>query len=122
MSDAEIARLRRVIDTLDTEIVALVEARARIAIELGQVKRADGRALRDAPREAEILSRLALGLTVVTPADLAPVYRALMGMCLDVQTRALATPPDVAVGSQATVETHPAPGVKCPPSSARPRS
>lgn len=91
----ELSRLRADIDALDTRLVSLIEARARIAIALGEVKRAAGRPLKDAPREAEILSRLTPGLTVLEPGDLVPIYRALMGVCLEVQRRALeGTPPE----------------------------
>lgn len=92
-TEQSIARLRREIDALDDQLIPLLEARARIAISLGEVKRAAGRPLRDSPREAEILARLAPRLGVLTPEDLAGVYRALMQMCLDVQGRA-ETPPE----------------------------
>lgn len=87
--DDRLAALRAEIDGLDDAIVPLLEARARVAIALGELKRDTGRPLRDAPREAEILARLAAHLHTLAPADLAPVYRAVMGMCLDVQTRVL---------------------------------
>ena len=90
--DEAIAALRAEIDALDDRLVPLLEARARVALALGEVKRAAGRPLRDAPREAEILSRLAPRLEVLTPEDMAGVYRALMTMCLELQTRRTAPP------------------------------
>jgi chorismate mutase len=90
--DATIAALRAEIDALDDRLVPLLEARARVALALGEVKRAAGLPLRDAPREAEILARLAPRLELLTPEDMAGVYRALMTMCLELQARR-ATPP-----------------------------
>jgi chorismate mutase/prephenate dehydratase len=86
-ANAAIAALRAEIDALDDRLVPLLEERARVALALGEVKRAAGRPLRDAPREAEILSRLAPRLEVLTPEDMAGVYRALMTMCLELQAR-----------------------------------
>ncbi|MCK6575421.1 chorismate mutase [Myxococcota bacterium] len=87
--EERLTALRAEIDGLDDAIVPLLEARARVAIALGELKREAGRPLRDTPREAEILARLATHLNTLAPADLAAVYRAVMAMCLDVQTRAL---------------------------------
>lgn len=91
-ADETIAALRAEIDALDDRLVPLLEARARVALALGEVKRAAGRPLRDAPREAEILARLAPRLELLTPEDMAGVYRALMTMCLELQARR-GTPP-----------------------------
>lgn len=88
-----ITRLRGEIDALDDQLVPLLEARARVAIALGEAKRAAGLPLRDTPREAEILARLAPRLTVLTPEDMTGVYRALMQMCLEVQARSADGPP-----------------------------
>jgi len=87
--DDRLTALRAEIDALDDAIVPLLEARARVAIALGELKRDAGRPLRDPPREAELLARLASRLHTLAPTDLGPVYRAVMAMCLDVQTRAL---------------------------------
>jgi chorismate mutase / prephenate dehydratase len=86
-ADQEIAALRREVDRLDDSLLPLLEARARVAIELGRVKRAAGRPLRDAPREEEIVDRLARSLSTLAREDLVGVYRALMAMCLEIQSR-----------------------------------
>lgn len=80
-----IAALRREIDRLDDALLPLLEARARVAVALGEVKREAGRALRDTPREAEILARLQ-AQTTLPPEELAAVYSAIMAMCLRVQS------------------------------------
>ncbi len=84
-----LAALRAEIDRIDDALLPLLEARARLAVALGELKRGAGRPLRDTPREAEILARLEPALETLTPEDLTSVYRAVMSMCLAVQTRAV---------------------------------
>jgi chorismate mutase/prephenate dehydratase len=83
---AELRRLRRRIDALDRRIVALLNARAELAVEAGRVKAPDGRgAIRDGEREREVLLRVTIANDGPIPqADLLALYRRLMGV-----TRAL---------------------------------
>ncbi len=72
-------RLRTKIDTLDQQIVALLNQRAALAIEVGRAKTAIGRrAVRDIEREREVLLRIAMSNVGPMPqADLLAVYRRL---------------------------------------------
>ncbi|MES2210914.1 MAG: chorismate mutase [Chloroflexota bacterium] len=75
----ELRRLRTRIDALDQEIVALLNDRARLALEVGRAKAAIGRrAIRDLEREREVLIRIAMSNEGPMPqADLLALYRLL---------------------------------------------
>ena len=75
----ELRRLRARIDALDKQIVALLNERADLAIEVGRTKTDLGRrAVRDAAREREILVRIAMANDGPMPqADLLALYRRL---------------------------------------------
>ena len=75
----ELRRLRARIDTLDKQIVELLNQRAELAVEVGRTKAALGRpAVRDAEREREILVRIAMANDGPMPqADLLALYRRL---------------------------------------------
>ncbi|MFY9753997.1 MAG: chorismate mutase [Candidatus Acidiferrales bacterium] len=56
---AEIRELRRRIDLIDTALLRMISRRARLAIEVGYVKRRTGLAAKSSVREREILRRIA---------------------------------------------------------------
>jgi len=58
MEDRELARLRREIDRIDGQLLALFLERMRVADEIGAHKGRHGIAVYDGQREAEILSRV----------------------------------------------------------------
>lgn len=70
---------RRRIDAVDRRIVALLNERTRLGLEVGAIKAADGRAVRDPDREREVLLRVAAANEGPLPqADLLTLYRRLM--------------------------------------------
>ena len=76
---AAMRRARRRIDAIDRRIVALLNERSRLGLEVGAAKAADGRPVRDAHREREVLLRVAAANEGPLPqADLLSVYRRLM--------------------------------------------
>jgi chorismate mutase/prephenate dehydratase len=85
---AELRALRERIDDLDRRIVALLNERAALALEVGRAKTAAGRrAIRDLAREREVLIRVTLANEGPMPqAELLALYRRLF-----VTTRALET-------------------------------
>lgn len=94
MSDG-LANLRGEIDRLDDELYALLTARAHVAMKLGVLKIAEGRPLRDPPREAAVLERLVARLLTdadgpLTADELRRVYKAVMAACLSTQRRSAA--------------------------------
>jgi chorismate mutase / prephenate dehydratase len=82
-------RARRRIDALDRKIVALLSERTRVGLEVGAAKAADGRAVRDADREREVLLRVAAANQGPLPqADLLALYRRLMTTTRRLETEA----------------------------------
>ena len=79
---AELRRLRKRIDVLDRRIVKLLNERAELARDVGQVKAATGRgAIRDAGREREVLLRVSMANDGPTPqADLLAIYKRLFAV------------------------------------------
>ncbi|RYL93568.1 hypothetical protein EWH91_03720 [Sporolactobacillus sp. THM19-2] len=53
-------QLRREIDTIDRELIGLLNQRARVVREVGKEKKAAGTAYTDSLREKEILNRIAV--------------------------------------------------------------
>jgi chorismate mutase/prephenate dehydratase len=82
-----LAPLRARIDAIDHEIVALLNERAQIALEIGRVKQETGRrTVRDAAREAEVLERVTSASAGLFPEpDLVALYRKLIAATRRVQ-------------------------------------
>jgi chorismate mutase len=78
--DAELRRLRRRIDAVDRRIVALLDERTELVLEVGRAKRAAGRrAIRDGEREREVLLRVAVAKRSALPTEeLLAIYRRLI--------------------------------------------
>jgi chorismate mutase len=71
--------LRDRIDSLDREIVRLLNDRARLGLEAGRVKTASGRPISDQDREREVLVRIAMANEGPLPQDaLLSLYRQLI--------------------------------------------
>ena len=65
--------LRREIDRIDTELVALFSARMQVSAAVAEYKRRTGKAVTDPVREAALLERVA----ALSPAETADCTRAL---------------------------------------------
>lgn len=85
----ELVRLREKIDALDRRIVALLNERAAVTIEVGHEKVALGRrAIRDPDREREVLLRVSIANEGPMPqADLLAVYRRLIAASRALEAR-----------------------------------
>ena len=91
-SKPELLTLRTQIDAVDRELLALLNQRARLAQEVGEVKRAEGSVAFRPEREAQVID----GMKAANPGPLksdsvAPIWREIMSAC-----RALETPTRVA--------------------------
>jgi chorismate mutase/prephenate dehydratase len=92
--------LRERIDAIDHQIVALLNERAEIALEIGRIKEATGRrAIRDPKREAEVIERVTSASSGLFPEpELVSLYRTLIAATRKVQAeqrrRAKVTGPD----------------------------
>lgn len=84
---AALAPLRERIDAIDHEIVALLNERAHLALEIGRLKQATGRrTVRDAAREAEVLERVTHASAGLFPEpELVALYRKLIAATRRVQ-------------------------------------
>jgi len=56
----DISDWRKKIDSIDSQVIALLSERARYAVEIGKIKRVKGLPIFDATREDEVLSALVL--------------------------------------------------------------
>lgn len=89
MSDheLELARLRASVDTIDDQIVALLNRRAQLAIEMGRMKKKMKKSLRDHDRELQVkenLKRLSVGQNL-SHQDVIAFYDMIMAVCLKAQ-------------------------------------
>lgn len=81
-----LAPLRQRIDAIDHEIVALLNERAQIALEIGRVKQVTGRTVRDAAREAQVLEHVTSASAGLFPEpELVALYRKLIAATRRVQ-------------------------------------
>lgn len=74
-----VGHLREQIDAIDAQLVDLLNRRAEVALELGRHKRESGLELRDARREAQILSRAReLNAGPLDPEAVERLFRAIL--------------------------------------------
>ena len=86
-TDEALAPFRDRIDAIDHEIVALLNERAQVALEIGRVKQVTGRrVVRDAAREAQVLERVTSASAGLFPEpELVALYRKLIAATRRVQ-------------------------------------
>lgn len=78
-ASAHLLELRRKIDAIDTRLVRLLNERARLVVEVGKTKRADGTPIYAPHREAEVLRKvLAANEGPLPGRTIEGVYRELM--------------------------------------------
>ena len=90
LESRELSELRSRIDSLDDQILALLDDRARAATELAAIKRKMGLGMHDPEREQQILERLeaAVGArpdAVFPKSAIRPVWREVMSVCLSLE-------------------------------------
>lgn len=77
--DQRILNLRNAIDTVDMRIIELLQERAQLAVDIGQVKREIGMEILDPGREDKVLKKLARGpLGPMDHAALVRIYEVIM--------------------------------------------
>ncbi len=91
-SDPDLPALRQQIDSVDRELLALLNRRAGLALAVGAIKKREGSVVFRPEREAQVID----GLKAANPgplqtASVAPIWREIMSAC-----RALETPLRVA--------------------------
>jgi chorismate mutase/prephenate dehydratase len=90
--DADLLALRTQIDGVDRELLALLNRRARLAQQVGEVKKKEGSVAFRPEREAQVIDGMkAVNPGPLMPDSVAPIWREIMSAC-----RALETPTRVA--------------------------
>ncbi len=88
----ELLALRQQIDALDRELLALLNRRAGLALEVGELKKHQGSPVFRPEREAQVIEGLkAANAGPLQASSIAPIWREVMSAC-----RALETPTRVA--------------------------
>ncbi len=88
----ELLTLRTQIDAIDRELLALLNQRAALALQVGEVKKKEGSVAFRPEREAQVIDGLKAGNPGPLASDsVAPIWREIMSAC-----RALETPTRVA--------------------------
>jgi chorismate mutase/prephenate dehydratase len=87
-----LAALRERIDAVDRELLALLNRRAQLALEVGEIKKREGSVVFRPEREAQVIDGLkAVNRGPLANDSVAPIWREIMSAC-----RALETPTRVA--------------------------
>lgn len=85
---ASLSDLREQIDSLNDQILALVQQRAEIVLEIARVKREQGLEGHDPRREEAMLQRLTEAATgPFGPAEVRAIFRAIFRASLAIQNR-----------------------------------
>ncbi len=88
----ELLALRERIDAVDRELLALLNRRAQLALDVGEIKKREGSVVFRPEREAQVIDGLKAGNPGPLKGDsVAPIWREIMSAC-----RALETPTRVA--------------------------
>lgn len=80
--------LRKRIDAVDADLVALLSQRAETALAIGAEKRRQQATIQDRAREQEVLARVrSLNRGVLSDEDLARIFEAIIAACSRVQEK-----------------------------------
>lgn len=83
-----IAVLREKIDELDGQMLEVLNKRAWLAQQIGELKLKTGQSILDQNREAVLLERLkSLNKGPLTDDNIQEIFSAIIGACRDLQTR-----------------------------------
>jgi len=86
-----LAQLRSAIDAVDQRLLALLDERAALAHEVGEVKRLDGSPVFRPDREAQVIAKMQAAGSALKPEGVGAIWREIMSAC-----RALEEPQRVA--------------------------
>ena len=77
--------IREEIDSIDSEIIALLESRLNLSLQIGNIKKNLDKQLHDDDREAEILNKIDELAILYPKEDLKSIYIEIMKTSLSVQ-------------------------------------
>lgn len=81
-------KLRSKIDSIDSQIVRLLNQRAKLSLEVGSLKKAAGQSVFDPVREKELLDRLATSNGgPLEPASIHAIYREILAVSRSLQQK-----------------------------------
>ncbi len=84
---------RAEIDSIDNELLRLINRRARLAVRVGMIKQRAGRPLCDRDREREVLARAQrVNLGPLTDLAVAKIFRRIIYESRQIQTATARTP------------------------------
>lgn len=82
IDDVEISRLRTEIDRIDRQLLTLLEARARLVLQVGEQKRLRSLEILDSTREQQVVERLVSASAAPLDAVLVErVFREVIEQC-----------------------------------------
>jgi chorismate mutase / prephenate dehydratase len=83
----ELLSLRTQIDAIDRELLALLNRRAGLALQVGEIKKREGSAVFRPEREAQVIDNLkALNAGPLATDSVAPIWREIMSACRSLET------------------------------------
>ena len=86
-SDDALRALRERIDAVDTELLALLNKRAGLALEVGELKKREGSVVFRPEREAQVVDNLkARNPGPLKSTSIAPIWREVMSACRSLET------------------------------------
>ena len=88
MISPDLESLRKAIDDIDRQLLSLLSERARQALAVGDVKKADDSPVYRPEREAQVIARLQdLNAGPLPPAAIAAIWREVMSACRGLERR-----------------------------------
>jgi len=85
--DAALLALRQRIDAVDLELLALLNKRATLALEVGEIKKSQGTVVFRPEREAQVIDGLKSGNSgPLLSSSVAPIWREIMSACRGLET------------------------------------
>ena len=87
LPDPELLALRHRIDAVDRELLALLNRRAALAQEVGEIKKREGSVVFRPEREAQVIDGLkAANAGPLRTDSIAPIWREIMSACRSLET------------------------------------
>ena len=85
--DADLLALRRRIDAVDRELLGLLNRRAELALQVGELKKREGSVVFRPEREAQVIDGLkAANAGPLRTDSVAPIWREIMSACRSLET------------------------------------
>jgi chorismate mutase/prephenate dehydratase len=87
-TDLQLSQLRDEVDAIDQALVRLINARAALAIRMGEIKQQRSLPLRDVERESQVIQKIQAHNQppTIDNADLEIIFKAIMTSCLRIQS------------------------------------